>query len=553
MARIAHRSELRVYDRTGSGSYTVLPAVNVTFSRSLGGGGFLSATFDARLAALVASPTMLDDCVIKLATVLADGGALVEIAAYANRARNGVLHSGAGLRTREVRSAPTLWTAWSQDAVLYPEGNALTQMSAGQRYFGFQSSIYDHATDPDYTWGTPSGSAGQQDSTSGDRAGNPDGWPTELGNAYWITRPSGTSADLSRHLFIADVTVPSDCYLTVYASSDESAAIYFGGAMILQYSASETGYLEAHHWSAWVVAGTYRVAIDKTSIVSRGGDGIDPVLLAVATNHDNGAIDDILLVTNDSDWVSYAMLPFSVTGEDEAITPSLTPGEILTQLHAEALGRGVTTWAALSPTWAKAQGSDAVAWQHREERVWRVGYDRYLDIVEGLGDLGVDVEITPALAFHAYANRGTDRSATVVIEALLGADEIVEDGVAVEATVLLVETQDGWTPELTSAAMAARGRRESALSLGNAPSIAQGVRLGRKVLDEQLSRAPSERTVQFYALPGCVPFSSFNLGDTIGVKIAGVTTPGVVLGIAGQQDSTEGIVRWTAKIGDVLP
>lgn len=549
MARIAHRSELRIYDRTGTGSYTVLPASNVSFSRSLGGGGFLSASFDARLPALVSNPSMLDDCVVKLAIPVVDNGPMVEVAAYANRARNGIVHDGAGRSTRDLQSAPTLWTAWSQDAVLYPEGNKLAQMSFNDRYFGFQSTIYKHSADPDYTWGTPSDSTGQQDSTSGDRAGNPDGWPPELGNAYWITRPSGTGTDKARHLFIADCVVPSNCYLTVYFSSDESASVYFGGSLLFQTSHSEDGYQTVDTWSAWVTKGTYRVAIDKTSLISRGGDGVDPVLLGVASNNDNGSVNSVLLKTNSTNWVSYAMDP--VTG----ITPSLTPGEILTQLHKEAKARGVTTWTGLTPTWTKTQGSDGKAWQHREERTWRIAYDHYLDMLEGLGDLGVDIEITPSLTFNAYADRGTDRIDSVVIQALTSsAASITESGVGVEATVLLVETQDGWVPELKNTqSLAANGRRETGLSLGNAPSIAQGRKLGQRVLDEKLARKHTEQTVEFYAVPGVVPFSTFNLGDLVQVAIGSSTNDRCILDIGGQQESTEGIIRWTVKTGEKLP
>ncbi|NTV04658.1 hypothetical protein HGA89_07120, partial [bacterium] len=50
----------------------------------------------------------------------------------------------------------------------------------------------------------PSAATGQQDATSGDRLGNPDGWPAALGDAYWITRPSGGDVAESRHLFIAE-------------------------------------------------------------------------------------------------------------------------------------------------------------------------------------------------------------------------------------------------------------------------------------------------------------------------------------------------------------
>jgi hypothetical protein len=537
---ICHRSELRVYDRTGTGSYTVLPASGLGFSTSLGGGGFLSAEVESRLAAITGAPTLLDDCVIKLALPLTEPGTtFTEVLAYANRARNGTLWAGAGAQTRQIRQAPSLFTVWSQDAILHPEGNAIAQMTADKRYFGWQSTIYDPTGDG---WGTPSDNEGQQDSTGGNRAGNPDGWPTELGNAYWITRGATSNGD--RHLFIADCVVPTDCYLTVYWSSDESAAVYFAGSLIGQSSSSETGYLEIHTWSAWVTAGTYRVGIDKTSVVTRpGGNGRDPVLLGIATNDSDGAIVDILLVT-DTDWLVYTMDP--VNGE----APSLTPGAIVAELHTQAAARGVDTWSALTLGFDADVDSDGHPWPVREERDWRIAYDRHLDMLEGLGDTGFCPEITPALVLEGWSDRGTDLSATVTIAALVEADSVDESGTGVAATYMPVETEDGWVIVENATAAATYGRRETALSLGNAPSIAQGRRLGQKVLDDRLSRPETEWIVQFYATARCTPFVDFNLGDTVTIDIGGTGTPRVVLEIGGQADHTEGIIRWTIKTGD---
>jgi hypothetical protein len=531
-----------VYDRTGTGSYTVLPASGLGFSTSLGGGGFLSATAETRAAPLASAPTLLDDCVVKLAIPLSEPGTtFTEVLAYAPRGRNGNLWSGAGGQTREIRSAPSLTTVWAQDAILHPEANAFAQMSAPERYFGWMSSIYDPTGDG---WGTPSDNAGQQDSTTGNRAGNPDGWPTELGNAYWITR--GTTSNGTRHLFIADCVVPTDCYMTVYMSSDESASWYFGGALIAQTSDSETGFERLTTWTAWVSAGTYRVGIDKTSVVTRpGGNGRDPVLLGIATNDADGAIVDLLLVTNASDWQVYTLDP--VSGEP----PSLTPGEIVTELHSQAAARGVDTWAALTLGFTGAVDSDGKPWPVREERAWRIGYDRYLDLLESLGDLPFAPEVTADLVLEAWSARGADRSATVTIAALVEADQIGESGTGVAGTYMPVETQDGWVVVQNATAAAAYGRRETALSLGNAPSIAQGRRLGQKVLDERLSRPETEWPVEFYATARCTPFVDFNLGDTVTIDIDGVEVPRLVLEIGGQADHTEAIIRWTIKTGDV--
>lgn len=537
---ICHRSEIRVYDKTGSGSYSVIPATRVKWSWKLGGEGFISFAADPRVSPLLGNPRLLDDCVIKVALPLSEPGtSLTEVAAFASRGRTGLIWGNAGHQYREVQQAPSLFTVWSQDAILHPEGNSIEQMSLPERYFGWMSTIYNPADDAGQ-WGTPSANAGQQDSTTGDRAGNPDGWPTELGNAYWITR--GETANGTRHIFIADCVVPTTSYITLYFSADESCSVYFGGSLVLQTSESETGYQKIYRWSAYVAAGTYRVGIDKTSVVSRGGDGRDPVLLAIATNTDNGSVADILLVTNTTDWQIHTLHP--VSGEP----PSLTPGAIVVELARQAAARGVATWTGLTLDFDASLDSADVPWPIREERAWRIGYDRHLDMLEGLGDQSFVPEIGPDLVLRAWSARGTDRSATVTLATLDEISEISEFGTGVAATYLPTETQDGWVVVENTTAAATYGRRESALSLGNAPSIAQGKRLGQRVLDDRLSKPETERTIKFYARSGSVPFIDFFLGDTVSITAGSSTTKGVVLDLAAEQQSAESIVSWTAKV-----
>lgn len=539
---IADRCELRLANRFGTDIATVIEATNIRWSVELGGSGSLSCDVDARSSVIAASPGILDDCVIRLAIPLAAAESPTNVVAYANRARNGVLWDR-GRQVRRIIGAPTLWTAWAQDAVLYPETNVLAQMCGEQRYFGWQASIYDPATDAGYTWETPSGSAGTQASATGKRAGKPDDWPAALDGATWITR--GTTNAGMRHLFVADVTIATAAMVKLWFSADESCAVYFAGELVIQTSSSETGYESMDTWQAWVQPGTYRVGIDKTSIVSRGGDGIDPVLLAVATITDADAVSTVLLTTNTTDWQVHTM-PI------DGMAPALTPGQIALELHAQAVDRGVNTWDAVTPDFTAAADSAAVDWPVREERTWRVIYDTGLDMLEGLGDLGFCPEITPALTFKAWSARGSNLSATVTIEALVSADRVEETGVGVLATVLPVETQDGWVTVSNATAVATYGRREQGLSLGNAPSIAQGKRLGQRVLDERLARPTTEWTVEFYAIAGCVPFRDFNLGDTVTVKIGATSTPRVVLAIGGAAKHVGAITRFTLSTGPVL-
>lgn len=547
MALIAHQCRIQRYNPDGSGTAQTIPATNIQFSVALGGEGFLSCDVDARAEPLASNDTLLDDCVLKVGVPLSDAAAPTDVLAYANRTRNGIVWDGSGLKTRQIRSAPTLWTAWSQDAILHPESNQMVRLTSENRYFGWMSSIYDWENDPDFTWDTTVDNIGQQDSTTGNRAGQPVGWPTELENAYWLNGEKTGTAE-ARVLYVADLTLTAPTAIEIYFSADESSMVYFGGELVIQTSSTETGFTEISTWKGFFPAGTYRVAIDNEHVFTRpGGNGRDCVLLGVVKLDESDNIESVLLETTPTGWAYYV-----VYGTAEV--PSLTPGEIAGELYSQARDRGVDTWEAITKTFSDTADSDATDWPDREERAWRLGYDTYLDMIEGLGDLGFDPEITPALDFNAYAARGSDLSATVTIEAASdgNAAVVVEQGDAVSANYMPVETQAGWTIVQSSTSQTAYGRREAGLSMGNAPSITQGNKVGAKVMAERLAVPVSQWSVEFYAVAGCVPFEDFNLGDTVTVKIGTTEYERVVLEIGGSARSVNDIIRWTVTTGDVL-
>lgn len=542
---LAHRVRIQRYDYDGGGTGVTVPAVNVGFSVALGGEGFLSFQTDARADPVASDDNMLDDCVLKVGLPLVSSESFVDVAAYANRRRTGIVWDGSGLKTRAVQSAPTLWTAWAQDAILHPEANKMVRLTSQERYFGWMASAYDYDNDPDYTWVAPP-SIGTQDldRSPNSRDGQPEAWPTELGDCEWLNVGSGTG----RALYVADLTLTEATPIEIYFSADESCQVYFAGELVIQTNSTETGFTETSTWKGYVAAGTHRVGIDATHVYTRiGGNGQDCVLLGVVKLDSEDQIESVLLETNTTDWESY-----QVPDGDEDDIPSMTPGEIVLELHGQAEDRGVDTWAAITPTFTATADSDSSTWPAREERAWRLGYDTYLDMIEGLGDLGFDPEITPDLDFNAYADRGTDVSATVVIEALVNAASVVEAGDAVSANYMPVETQAGWTIVQSSTSQSTYGRREAGLSMGNAPSTRQGRQVGARVMSERLAVPRSQWTVEFYAVDGCVPFVDFGLGDTVAVKVGGVTYDRVVLEIGGSARSTEDIVRWAITTGDVL-
>lgn len=546
---IAHYSELRIYSRPVPADLSpnllaTLPASNVSFSVEVDGGGFLSASFSSLLDEIVATPGLLDDCLIKLAIPLEDGEDPVEVELYVPRSPDGVLLSGKRSPTREVVAAPTATIAWLQDAVLHPESNSIGRRSAEDRWFGYMSTRYEPSDYGD-DWDTP-GYNVAQNATTGRKAGQPSEpkpWPDWAGGARWITR--GATTNGLRHLFIADLVIADDTTpIRLICSSDESISVYLASELVAQTQSDETGYTSYQQFDTVLDSGTYRVAIDKTSIVSLGGDGVDPVLLAIAEIDDAGeAVGSPLLTTNATDWQVFTLDP------EDGEAPSLSPGAIAAELFEQAQARNVTTFDAMTIDFDDFTDSNDDAWEHREERVWRVAFDSYADMLEGLGDLPFVPRITPGYVFQAFVSRGADVSGSVTIEALVGLAEAEEQGAPISGNYMPVLTQDGWVLTAASSSQTTYGRREIGLSLGNAPSVAQGKRLGSAQL-ELISVPTSEWSIEFYAVEGCVPFLDFNVGDVVTVSIGGVGTERQVLALAGTQGHTSELIRWSARLGD---
>jgi hypothetical protein len=297
--------ELRVYDSVGGGTPVNIPATGVRFSVGLGGEGFLSCDVDARAEPLASDDTLLDDCVIKVAVPLADSESAVEVAAYANRRRNGVVWEGSGRKVRSITGAASLWMAWAQDAILHPESNKMVRLTAQDRYFGWMSRVYDYDNDPDFTWSAPASIGKQSSSDIGNRVGNPEGWPAELGDAEWLDI-AGAATTTVRSLFVADVVLSEPTAVEIYYSGDESAVVYFGGELVIQTTTTETGFTDTSTWKGFMPAGTHRLGIDTSHVYTRvGGNGQDCVLVGVVSLDTDDNIDEVLLVSNTTDFVSY--------------------------------------------------------------------------------------------------------------------------------------------------------------------------------------------------------------------------------------------------------
>lgn len=520
-------AEVRVYDVTGSERLGTVPVSGLRWSDEVGGGG--GVEFEASLAAV--NPDVLADCVVKVAVPLEVGAEPTEVAAYAVR---GFERDPLEARTVRVRGE-SLLSVWASDAVVRPEfaGDVMPRAAGEQRGLSWVSSAYDPAADASEPWDLLSVSSRSTFPTE-------PAWPTGTG-ASWVTASSAASGD--RKLFRAWLTIASDYTLIrAYFSSDETATLWIGGEALIQTDDVEVGKKRTHTADRVFMAGTYAVAVDTLTHVSKGGDGVDPILLAVAEIDDDGDPSSWLLVTGAAGWVA-TRRPITGPGSEP---PGPTQGALVGMLADEAADRGVTTWAGLSRDFTDALDSDGVAWPTTEERIARYGFDSYRAVFDGLGDVACDMRITPGLVLQARGFEGSDLStgsAPVVLRSAVGLRSVRESFSPAVASVVDAYTADGW---LTVKAAGASVRREVALSLGSAPSLSQGERVASQAVAE-FSAGRWDGSVEFVAAPGAVPYGDFRAGDTVLVEVGGVLEARRVLSLSGAGSSP---VVWSAELGE---
>lgn len=530
-------ADLRVYDPTGVtllhtiayGDYT-----DAGCSDDAGGTGGIQFTVPF---AVLPSTSLLDDCVIKVARHHLDGTTVTEDYAYAVRGeadKNFTVHA-------EQMAVPgrSLLEVWGEDAVIRPEfaGADMPRQAGETRALSWAGSVYDPATDPDEPWD-------KCYATSRTTMPTDPPFPEGTG-AAWISAADAELGD--RKMFRSWLTIPAFMQIRVYFSGDEGAQVLVGGDLLIQTDFTEVGKVNTMKADRILEAGTYAVAVDTVTHVTKGGDGVDPILVAICELNDDGSDGTWLLVSNASQWVACRR---PIVGPGSA-PPGPTPGDILVAVAAEAADRGVETWSPMTLDFDGVEDSDGVPWTTKEERIARYGFDSYGALIAGLGDVACDVRITPNLVLQARVFEGEDRTSVELVagNGEPGVGNVTSDREKITPAVGTVfdgYTVDGW---LTRPEGVTSGRREKALSLGTAPSLSQGERILNQAVIE-IGEDRLDGAVEFIAQPGCEPGLDFKVGDTITVRRRDDSTKQArVLSLAARLSRP---IRWTAELGEAF-
>jgi hypothetical protein len=503
--------------RIGAGG-PLLTHEDIKFSDEAGGSGTLS--FTALYADLSASGA-LDPSKVLFVELETSPGVWTAVLPYVLRPPFKRKRVGVGTVACLAVSVPEGWGAWT---VFYPEyaTNQMVPEAGTERGLGWMNTAYAWQSDPREPWDKC------YEASRSERPTEPE-WPTGSG-AKWISA-SGATAFSERKLFRSEMTITGTGpqMIRCYFSSDESATLWIAAEKVLETSNTEFGRKYTEIVDVHLFPGTYAVGIDTKTHFTKGGDGVDPVILACAKVDDDGEPTSWVKVTDDT-WG--ACRRDDITGPNSN-PPGPTPGAIILDIIGEAVTRGTCGWANVTYDFDGVTDSYGAPWAVSTERLVRYGFDDYAQFFNALGETEADIWMTPDMVLHAAPKQGQIRGYTWTENQILSmSDVIVED----LGTAIMGLTTDGWVSGVMGG-----WRRESGLEIGQALSTD----LGQRVIASALSQV-GRWDASFTYAPGQIPFFDFNVGDWVQITYRDLTLQVRILSISAS--AGDGGLLWSMEV-----
>jgi hypothetical protein len=218
---------------------------------------------------------------------------------------------------------------------------------------------------------------------------------------------------------------------------------------------------------------------------------------------DNGKEGAVVVRTNTS-WQASSTEPY------------WRPAMILRTLAAEAATRGVYRLSGLTYGYTISAPTSG-AWTTEADLTLKVG-STLLTVLDDMVDLGHDFWLNPTtLRLDAWETRGTDRSATVILDTghnLARFTSTVERPIK---TVAVVRTKDGWLRAADNTLRDANGWRETFLEYGNTASEDAARRNALRVLRRTGKTQVVASGVEVAVVDGAVPYVDFTIGDLVSI------------------------------------
>lgn len=495
------RARVAVYDKVGVARMAtdlgqgagVLPVIGLKFSEEVDGSG--SCTYEALMSDVDA--LLAWDAVIKI-ELETTPGTWVPGPAYVSR--HEYSHK-AGTR-RFAFNCRGLLEAWAGETVFLPEYvvGTVPKKAGFDRGVGWMSTAYVPAADLlDEPW---------DGCYQASRSERPPNWPSGTG-AEWIS-VTGSTDQTERKYFRATWTISGTANVAqlfrFWFASDEAAMLWVAGERVIDLQTTEDKKLDdAVKERRWMFPGTYAIGISTETVKTKGGDGVDPVILAVERLTSEGNHVSWVKSTNNSSWVACRR-------DDEPPLdqpPGPTPGQVLHYLIGEAKERNCTGWDSVTYGFTDTHDSNGVAWEDVIEELFRYGHHTYKYAFDLYADSDqFDVWMNADLVLKAAKKRGQARA---IVFTDTHFHTFATKGTEGYGTWGLAEAHDGWA----WAEKSSGPRREFGAEFGTAitrPIAKRKIRAAIKDYwrwDASGSMNPPQ--------PGWQPYVDFNLGDWMSV------------------------------------
>lgn len=540
-------ARLRVYAPDGTTARTadvgagagVLPTQGLSFSVEVGGGGGIT------FRALYDHLDDLDawDSVLRLDVYDPGATAYVTVAAYALRPP--FRRDRVGKQLVDCTGV-SLLEQWASEAVVLPEygGGTIPRGAGTDRAIGWMATAYDPSADATEAWG------GIYEVSAGTRATYPTDsltvpgstWPSGSG-AAWVSI-TGATDTTERKLFRtatgSDLTIATAGPVRCFVASDSPGTLYIAGEPVLEVQGGEPGRepILFEQVDMWMAAGSFACAFDTMSVWDSGGDGVDPVIIAICTLDADGDPDTWLLVSNDTDWVACRRDDEPPDNEP----PGPTPGALIDYMVTEAADRGCSGWAGVTISFDAADDTYEAAWPGIVvERLLRYGSDTLWSAWQALAESAeVDTWMDYDLTLNAAPHQGVDRTATSSLTLDEATVATMSDTRAPTAgTWVAALALDGWVTGSTGSV-----RREYGMELGTAISRAVADRVVAGALAEVGRWDGSCRL----APGGIIPLVDFDIGDTLPCSYQ--DAPASVRVLSASATAADGSLLWDLELTD---
>lgn len=522
------KARVGVWGKMGTTFAGYLPTIDLQFSEEIGGGGDLSYT------ALMSDVDALDAWDTVLRVELETSTGWIWGPAYA--VRHDYDHPG-GSRRFSFR-ARSLMEVWFSETVVLPEYvvDTVPRKAGQERGVGWMMSAYSPTDDPHEPWDRCYDTS---------RTTLPPNWPSGTG-AKWISA-SGSSEETESKYFRSWLTITGTQPKMVkfWMASDEEATLWVAGEPIIVdfESGEDKKNRESDKAKMTLYPGTYAIGVDTETVVSKGGDGVDPIIVAGAILNSDGDPATWIVSTNEDDWVACRR----DNNPPDDIPPGPTPGAVLHYLITEAKERNASGWDSITMDFNGTHDSYGVPWgtEVLVENKYNYGSETYWSMFQGwIENDDVDIWLTGDLVLHAAPRQGQNKTGSITLTTTHLHSFTTRGQDNRRGSWTLSKYNKGWFYVGTGGM-----RRESSLEIGTAWSKATTRKITKAAMrdywrwDGSGSLNPPQT--------GWMPYQNIKIGDWLNLDYQAIER--VVMVTSFSAKAGEGGLLWDIEVTEYQP